>query len=808
MRSAILAFAAGVLFLQQQSALPASTLVAVCAIAGAGGLVTVRHGIGGSGRGRQLILIVACAFLGFSWAAWRADIRLADSLPTNWEMKDIRVSGVVASLPQRFGRGERFVFDVDSVETAGARVPSRLILSWYRPDSKGETITPRAKLGGDGESKVPVDEWSESAVEAGGDRTVHPGERWRFTVRLKRPHGTANPHGFDYEAWLLERGIGATGTVRPREEATRLEGFVWRPGYAVERLREVIRQRFLDELPEAPYVGVLVALAVGDQRTIPGEQWQIFSRTGVTHLVSISGLHVTMVAALCAALVNALWRRGERLMLWCPAQRAAVFAGWLAALAYALIAGFEVPAQRTLYMLSVVALALWSGRNLGAARTLLLALLAVLIGDPWAVLSMGFWLSFGAVAVLFFVGTSRLGGDGPAPRWSHALRRWGAAQWAVTVGSIPLLLLFFQQFSLVSPLANAVAIPVISFVVTPLALIYAVLPWPPLLHLDHWLLAWLMKLLEALAAWPVWQQPAPDLWSTLLAVAGVAWLLLPRGFPSRWLGLCLVLPALTLPPPRPVDGTAWLDVLDVGQGSAVLVRTASHALLYDTGPRYGAGADAGQRIVVPFLRANGVARLDALVVSHRDQDHAGGLDAVRAHGPVLRFLSSFGEAGGSEDCIAGQSWEWDGVRFTVLHPEADAYARREKRTNGMSCVLRVVTAGGAALLTGDIEAIDERALVARMGKELRSDILVVPHHGGRGSSSAAFVEAVAPRVAIFSAGYRNGFGHPHPDILQRYTEAERWRTDRDGLVHVELDAKAPPVVSAWRQVQRRYWQSP
>ena len=217
MRSAILAFAAGVLFLQQQSALPASTLVAVCAIAGAGGAVlAIRN------EGRGLILILACALLGFAWAAWRADIRLADALPTDWEMKDIRVSGVVASLPQRFGRGERFVLDVDSVETAGARVPSRLILSWYRPDSKGETITPRAKLGGDGESEVPVDEWSESAVEAGGDRTVHPGERWRFTVRLKRPHGTANPHGFDYEAWLLERGIGATGTVRPRDEAIRL----------------------------------------------------------------------------------------------------------------------------------------------------------------------------------------------------------------------------------------------------------------------------------------------------------------------------------------------------------------------------------------------------------------------------------------------------------------------------------------------------------------------------------------------------------------------------------------------------------
>ena len=782
MRSAILAFAAGILFLQLQATLPGMAAVAACAAAGLAGLAVASRCGAGVSRG---VVLCACALLGFAWAAWRAECRLADHLPEDWEVRDIQVSGVVAALPQRFERGERFAFDVESVMTPGARVPQRIFLSWYHAwDDIGE---------------------DEAKAEERAARALHPGERWRFTVRLKRPHGNANPHGFDYEAWLLERGIRATGTVRSREDTERLDDFVWRPGYVVERLRDALRERFLSELPEAPYAGVLVALAIGDQRAIPAAQWQMFSRTGVTHLVSISGLHVTMVAALCAALVNFLWRRSERLMLRLPAQKAAVAAGWLAALAYAVLAGFEVPAQRTLYMLSVVALTLWSGRNLGAARTLLLALLVVLATDPLAILATGFWLSFGAVAVLFFVGTARLeAGDG-SRRWRTGLRRWGAAQWAVTVGSLPLLLLFFQQFSLVSPLANAVAIPVVSFVVTPLALVYALLPWPPLLHGDHWLLARLMDLLGWLAGWPVWQQPAPPLWAVLLAVAGVAWLLLPRGFPARWLGLCLMVPVVAVQPARPPAGEAWIDVLDVGQGLAVLVRTAEHALLYDTGPRYGPGADAGQRVVAPLLRAVGVAGLDALVVSHRDADHAGGLEAVRAHGPVARFLSSIPDVG-AEPCAAGQSWEWDGVRFAILHPEEFDYADPVKRPNGMSCVLRVWNGAGAVLLTGDIEAADERALIARVGMQLRSDVLVVPHHGGRGSSSPGFVAAVAPRDAVFSAGYRNTFGHPRADVLERYAGNRQWRTDRDGAVRVELAADAPADVSAWRASQPRYWQ--
>lgn len=781
MRLSILAFTAGVLFLQGQAALSALPVIFGLGALGLFGFFASARRVHWAFR---VLSLACCALLGFVWAAGMAQQRLGDQLSSAWESRDVEITGVIASLPQRFERGERFAFDVESVQTAGVgvgdtageRVPRHVMLSWYR-------------------SWDDLDE----AGERGVAKAVRPGERWRFTVRLKRPHGNANPHGFDYEAWLLERNIRATGSIVRRGPAQRVDAFVPRPGYAVERLRDVIRSRFLTAMPDAPNLGVLIALTVGDQRAIPKAQWQVFNRTGVTHLVSISGLHVTMVAALFAALVNGLWRRSSRLMLWLPAQKAALLAGWLAAFAYALLAGFEVPAQRTLYMLSIVALALWSGRNFGVSRTLLLALLVVLLLDPWAVLATGFWLSFGAVAVLFFVGTSRVG---ELRGWRGKLNQWGATQWAVTLGSLPLLLLFFQQFSLVSPLANALAIPLVSFLITPLALVFAVVPWPPLLYFDHWLMSLLMQLLEWLAQWPVWQQAAPPLWASLLGVLGVVWLLLPRGFPARWLGLCLLLPALCWVPLRPPAGEAWVDVLDVGQGMAVVVRTTEHNLLYDTGPLYSADANAGQRIVVPYLRAIGVRQLDALVVSHKDKDHSGGVVAVQESLPVSRLFSSIPELAG-EPCEAGNGWQWDGVRFSILHPEAGDYQRQIKKTNSMSCVLRVEAAGASVLLPGDIEAENEKALIAR-SPSLRSDVLVAPHHGGAASSTPEFIAAVGARDVIFSAGYRNSFNHPRPEVLAGYAESRHWRTDHVGAIRIVLSSSVE--TSGWRKERPRYWQ--
>jgi competence protein ComEC len=509
-----------------------------------------------------------------------------------------------------------------------------------------------------------------------------------------------------------------------------------------------------------------------------------------------------MVAALFGLLTGFVWRRVPALALRLPAQRAALLAGCLAAFLYVLLAAFAVPAQRTLYMLLVAALAMNSGRIVAPSRTLALALLVVLLIDPWAVLAAGFWLSFGAVGALFYVGSAAVGDAGG---WRERIRNWGVVQWAATLASLPVLLLVFQQFSLVSPLANAVAIPVVSFVVTPLALLAAIIPWWPIAALAHAVLGWLMIFLEWCATWPVWMAPAPPLWAALVAGLGVAVCLLPRGMPGRLLGVFLLLPALFWPVARPPDGEAWITVLDVGQGLAAVVRTRDHTLIYDPGPLYSAESDAGQRVVVPYLRSLGIDVVDVLMVTHRDNDHAGGMASVQSALAVGKVLSSLGEGAG-EPCRNGQNWTWNGVRLTVLHPAEDDYAEKRK-SNNLSCVLRIEAGDRRLLLTSDIEARDEAALLQRDPAALAADVLLVPHHGSRTSSTPEFIAAVGAHDAVIPVGYRNRFGHPKADVVARYeaTGSRLWRTDRDGALRVVLGGQGV-TVNAWRNDRRRYWQ--
>ncbi|MCX7162470.1 MAG: DNA internalization-related competence protein ComEC/Rec2 [Rhodocyclales bacterium] len=780
MRLFIIAFAVGIWLLQQQAellSLPWLTVSGLAALL----MLALRRRLQGAPRaalaGRVLLLFMA-AVLGFVWAAGFARLRLADELPLAMEGRDLEISGVVAGLPQSLERGLRFEFDV---EQAASGVPQHISLAWYRsPDSADD----------DASSLIPV----------------RAGERWRFTVRLKRPHGNFNPHGFDYEAWLFERDIRATGYVRPRS-AERLDARVWRPSYAVEMLRETIRDRFRAALPDAPYAGILIALAIGDQQAVDAGLWQTFARTGITHLMSISGLHITMFAGLAYAVINWLWRRSPWLPLRLPAQHAAAAGGFLAAFFYCLLAGFAVPAQRTLYMLGVVACARLWGREVAASRVLLLALLLVLLLDPWAVLAAGFWLSFGAVALLFHIGSGRLG---PA----HWLIEWGRAQWAVTLGMLPALLALFQQFSLVSPPANAVAIPLVSFVITPLALAGTLPLLDPLLTLAHLVTAWLMNFIDWLADLPLamWQQAAPPPWSVVLALAGGVWLLLPRGFPARWLGLLAFLPLLTASPSRPVAGDAEVTVLDVGQGLAIHVQTATHDLLFDAGPAFSADADSGNRIIAPYLRAMGVRRLDTLLISHADKDHEGGAASVLAALPVAVLKSSLpfehplsAQPVPQQPCIDGDKWDWDGVRFHILHPGPEPLSRK---TNDLSCVLRVTAGGRSVLLTADIEAVSEIALLARHPSDLAAAAMIAPHQGSRTSSTPGFIAAVAARDVIFPVGYRNRFGHPREDVVARYVASGAClhRTDADGAVRLNLTGSGI-MFRHEREQRRRYWHS-
>jgi len=725
---------------------------------------------------RSWAALAGCvAVLAFAQGALRAEWRMTPELHPAWEQRDLSLTGRVDSLPvavtgQGGMPGWRFEFAVESVGAAGSalppEVPRRLMLLAYD--------TP----------------------------PITAGERWRFTARLKRAHGLANPAGFDAELWLFERGLRASGVVRAAE---RLQAAPW---WEIDAARQRLRVAIHARVADPGVAGVLAALSLGDQNAIMRADWALFRDTAVAHLLSVSGLHVTLFAWLAAAAVAPLWRRSGRLCLRLPAPLAARWLGVAAALAYALFSGWGVPAQRTVLMLAAVAGLQSLGLRWPWPLVLLGAAVAVTAVDPWALMQPGFWLSFGAVGLLMAAGGERARG------WRAHLRVALRTQAIATVGLAPLSLICFAQLSLVGLLANLLAIPLVSFVITPLALLGGLAP--PLWALAAWLVQGLMAWLRLLLMLPgaVWWLPAAPLWAQMLALAGAALLALRLPGRLRLAGLAMTLPLLWPAVPQPPDGEFELTAPDVGQGNAVLVRTAGHALLFDAGPAYAPGADAGERVLLPLLRALGLRRLDLLMLSHRDGDHVGGAATLMQALAVAELRSSL-EPGHAllrtgppvRRCEAGQGWAWDGVRFDVLHP-LPAHYDAGLKPNDLSCVLRITSATGRrALLAGDLEAEQERRLVRRHSDipgDLRADVLLVPHHGSKTSSSAEFLAAVRPEVGVVQAGYRSRFGHPAPPVLARYQAA--------GIAVV-----ASPACGAWRwhsdgggttcerSLSRRYW---
>lgn len=764
MRSAVLAFLLGVCLLQGMADLPPRWL--------AGALLAPLLFLGlVLGRGRWLVWLL----LGLCWALWRAQGILEQTLPASLEGSDLVVEGRVLGIPRRLDRGQRFDFmvEADLRDDLESSLPRRLRLSWYGP--------------------APL---------------LAPGERWRLTVRLKRPRGFMNPGGFDYEGWLFRHGIGATGYVRGGPAAgTRLEAGT---AASLDALRHRLWKRLRALDPPLAHGGLVAALALGERQGMDKEQWRVLTGTGTSHLLAISGLHVGLVAGLGFALGRALGTVLVLLGLRLAAPHVAAVAGLLAAAGYAALAGFSIPTQRALIMVAVVMLALLAGRRVATVDLLLGALAAVLILDPLAVLAAGFWLSFGAVAVIVLGMAGRVGT--PGLWW-----RWGRVHWVAAVGLAPLLAALFGYNPVLGPLANALAVPWVSLLVVPLTLGgVALLPLSAaiaegLLRAADAALALLWPTLTLLAdpAWSAWRVPVPRGWALGAAVVGTVLLLSPRGLPGRWLGLLWLLPALAAGPPRPPPGEAWLTVLDVGQGLAAVVQTRERLLVFDAGPRFSREFDAGGAVLVPYLRHWGLAHIDTLVLSHGDSDHAGGLDSVLRELPVGRILA------GEPDAIAhprvgpcrdGQHWTWDGVRFEMLHPPEGF---RPRRRNDHSCVLKVTAASGrSALLTGDIEGQSERRLLQARAARLSADVLVVPHHGSLTSSSPGFVQAVTPVLALMPAGHGNRWGFPHPRVLERYraVEAGIWSTGGAGALRVELGS-AVPRVQAHRLMARRYWQA-
>ncbi|HSI24211.1 MAG TPA: DNA internalization-related competence protein ComEC/Rec2 [Methylotenera sp.] len=749
--------------------------------------------------------LLIAALLGFMWAANYAAVRLSDELPAEWQQKSISVIGVVASLPEVTERGERFRFDVEKILTPQAKLPQHISLNFYR---NATSLRP------------------EDAQTARNH--FHAGERWQFTVRLKRPHTTYNPHGFDFEAWALAENIRATGSIHSKSAYKKLANFVWRPSYMVENIREKIGNRISQTLENKPYAGVIRALVVGDDSQISQAHWDVFLHTGINHLVSISGLHITMLAGLMYAIVAFAWRRIPSFVMSMPAHKAATIAGLIVALAYALLAGMSVPTQRTLLMLATFALALIAGRNMAISRALAIALLVVVVVDPWAVIAPGFWLSFGAVALIACITVARLK---PLSAFKNAVH----TQWAITLGLLPLLIIMFGQASIISPVANAFAIPVISLLVVPLSISGSFIPVDFILQAAYFVLEVCMQGLMFLSNLPTWQQAAPPIWTLLLAMLGVIWMLLPRGFPQRWLGVVLLLPLFYVSPVKLAEGEMRATVLDVGQGLAVVVQTKNHTFLYDAGPRYSAQSDAGSRIVVPFLRGAGIKKLDGFMISHDDLDHSGGAISVLAQLPIGWLASSFSQTDSmilppkAIKCFAGQTWRWDKVEFEVLAPALASYQNASIKDNNRSCVVKVSSPFGSLLLPGDIEKEAENALLddviesdglqanqdkasgdavyPRLASRLKSDVVIAPHHGSKTSSTSKFVQAVGAQHTIFTVGYLNRFKHPKGLIEKRFAEngALTYRSDYHGALTLNFTQSNGINVNALRQSQPRYW---
>ena len=812
MRCAILGFTLGILLLQQQSGLlPWPLLAGLIALAGLGVVLVRRLG---SGAGRTLLKIFCGALLGWSWASLLAWQALERQLAPVLEEQDLVVIGVVSSLPSQSDYGERFQFQIEQLVSPGHSVgdlPRKVLLSWNEAN------------GAQSSAPMPA-----------------PGERWQLTVRLRRPHGLANPHGFDYEVWLLEQGLGASGSVRLGRAGQlgafpnrRLQAFVLAPANCIEWVRSQLRAGIQQALPDQSGAGIIAALVIGEQGGITAADWQLFARTGINHLVAISGLHISMLAGLGYRCMLYLWRHSfytrRELPLLIPAQKMAALFSVLIALAYVALAGFGVPAQRALVMIAVVALALWSGRRLAASQILALALLVVVVLDPWAVLWPGFWLSFAAVGLIFFVSPGAGSAaptqatPGPASRltgWLAGLREAARVQYAITLGLVPLTLLLFNQISLISPLANALAIPVVSALVTPLALLGSLMPGLPgdwILQASVWILQLLLQALRWLSevSWAVWQAPRPPVWMALCALAGVLWSLAPRGWPWRWGGLLTWLPLLLNAPVSPAKGEFSVTALDIGQGMALLVETAGHRLLYDTGPAYSPTSDAGSRVIYPYLKARGIRHLDGLLISHHDNDHSGGaislmqqlqidwvLSSLDLNTPVVRAAQQTSQ---HLRCQAGQHWVWDGIDFELLHPTPSVYASDKWRSNARSCTLKISRGAQSILLAGDIEATQENELVHSDPQALASTVLLAPHHGSATSSTNVFLQAVHPRWAIFQFGYHNRYHHPHPAVWQRYADLgiERLRNDDSGALTLYFGQTLR--IEEYRRRHPRYW---
>ncbi|ETF01873.1 competence protein [Advenella kashmirensis W13003] len=766
-------------------------------------------------------LLVLCLLSGALYSAWRAQLRLADILDRQWENRAVTIRVKVTGLPRDLVNGWAFESHILPDKYISG-LPSRVLLRWFTGTRGGPYTKPQRPLDG-----LP---------------DVRPGQVWQMTIKLKRHRTPRNFHGFDYDAYLFASGIRASGSVSGAPRL--LWDEPWRQwGTAIERLRFDLRRTLNQVLHGKRYGPVMIALVMGDQNGINQDDWKIFNLTGITHLVSISGSHITMLAALGSLGVFRLWRRlrlqGKWLAERKPAHIAAAASGLVVAGTYSLLAGWGIPAQRTFVMLAILWISVTFRIQTKGMTLLMLAGLLILVIDPWAVLSIGFCLSFAAIAGLMLWGVRGEQCLSVSTAWwqrlAQSVARAATLQLFMSVALLPLLVGLFHQYAFVSPIVNAFAIPIIGGLVTPLALLLAVLcasgVWPQaslwLAGFTHRLLQGVIDAADVLARqdWAAAVFPAPPTHWVVAGMMGLVIFALPKGFPVRVFGLMLLIPVLVYRAPRPLPGDWFMTALDVGQGAAVLVQTRHHTVLFDTGVRHSHDNDSGSRVVVPYLQALGISVIDELIISHSDLDHAGGAGSVlqqvqvrHAYTPfALNFYLEKEQQALQRDlqikdpqamfdlCQRGVAFAYDGVRFEFIHPWP-VQGLPAKADNDHSCVLRIDGRYHSALLTGDIGASVEKELVTARPGLLAVDVVMMPHHGSASSSSRMLVEAAQPLVAFAQAGYLNRYGHPAATVMARWRDTSRLAMDtiQTGAIQLRSTAEGLWVNSA-RAATRRYW---
>jgi len=757
------AFLGGVVFLQQFSQLPPTWF-----------LVGAAFFLFPLFVSSNVWLKTSCFFLaGFVWASAAGHWQLGKQLPPELIRTDIQVIGHIASLPQKSERRVRFDFDIEKVLPPHNFIRNQKIkLSWYQYH---------------------------------GDE-LQVGDKWQLTVRLKPTRNYYNPGSLEYAGILLQQGILSTGYVRKSDNNKLvIRDFL---NYPIQRLRQHIRRLLTTHLSQQSMEPILRGLVIGDRSDVDAQSWSMLRNTGTIHLLAISGLHIGLMAGMGFIVFRRLWSLSARCCCVMAAPRAAAVFAWMLALIYAGLAGFSLPTQRALIMLSVVLLAVFMQRQTRPENVFCMALLAILIFDPFAVLSVGFWLSFIAIALIYILLATC---SQHHSRWYQ----WARIQILISITLMPVLIYFFQQAPGLSPVANIIAVPFVSIVILPIALIGVICLliqvntgiW--VLEITTNLLELLWQLLNRFAAieFSVLSVAVSSVIPVLLAVAGLLVLLLPRGIPAKWLGIILCLPLVFSSDDKPGQGNVFLSVLDVGQGLATVIQTKQHVLVFDAGPRYSDKLDAARAVINPFLLSRTIRNIDAVVISHGDNDHIGGAKSLldnRNVGVLYTSVPAQLSEYASNRCQAGTNWEWDGVWFEFLYPDSDDYLSGSSENN-LSCVLQIRTINQHILLTGDIEKQAESKLIRRYKKTLQSDILVVPHHGSNTSSTRVFLATINPELAIFPVGWLNRFDLPSDKVIKRYQDLgiDMLSTGHNGAVL--LSTGEAVEISTYRQMARRYW---